>query len=114
MHSLPSLACANSSNAREKVDASGTRFHIEKPQIRRSARSTFSRSISAVVVLKPSTALATNALAIAPRSRGGRPIPSQLDSTNSSIRTHSSVWITFSSFGVSGPTSDLSSGINSC
>jgi len=36
------------------------------------------------------------------------------DSTNSSIRTHSSVWITFSNLGVSGPTSDLNSGINSC
>ena len=36
---------------------------IEHPQMRRRARSTFSRSISAVVVVKPSAALATNALA---------------------------------------------------
>lgn len=40
--------------------------------------------------------------------------PHQADSTNPSIRTHSSTWITFSSFGVSGPTSHLSSGINAC
>jgi len=57
-----SFACANSSKAREKVDGAGIRFHIGKPHIRRSARSTFSRSISASVVVKPSTALATNTL----------------------------------------------------
>jgi hypothetical protein len=82
--------------------------------MRRRARSILRRSISPAVVVSPSTALATKAFASQARSWGGRPTPHQVESVNSSIRTHSSVWINFSSFGVSVPTSFLNSGNNSC
>ena len=62
---------------------------IWNPQIRRSVESIDNRSINATVVVSPSTALATNALAIQVRSCGGRPRSSNLENVSSSIRTHS-------------------------
>ncbi len=107
-------ASANSSKAREKVASEGNFLHSRKPQMRRSARSMARRSIRPAVVVSPSTALATKAFASQARSQGGRPMPAQVDTVNSSMRTHSRVWITFSSFGVSVPTSFFNSGSNSC
>jgi len=105
---------ANASKAREKVDSLGRVTYIEKPQIRRSERSMLRRSISALVVPSPSIDLATNALASQARSAGGRPMPHHAPLVNSSIRTHSSVWIKRSSLGASVPTCSRIAGINSC
>jgi hypothetical protein len=68
---------------------------------------------SPTVVFSPNTALATKAFASHARSIGGRPTPHQLDPVYSSMRTHSRMCTTFSSFGVSGP-SALNSGSSSC
>lgn len=57
--------------------------------MRRSARSMVRRSIRPAVVVSPSTALATKAFASQARSQGGRPMPRQADTANSSMRTHS-------------------------
>jgi len=119
--SLISVSCTrsakhvsvNSSNAREKVAYEGSRLHSANPQIRRRARSIVKRSMSPAVVVSLNTALATKAFASQARSCGGGPTPHQLDCVNSSIRTHSTMWMTFSSFGVSGPTSFLNSGSTS-
>lgn len=104
----------NSSKAREKVASEGNFLHIGKPQMRRRARSMLRRSISAAVVASPSTALAAKVFASQARSCGWRPTPHHPEPVNSSMRTHSRIWMTFSSFGVSGPTSLRSSGSSSC
>ncbi len=80
----------------------------------RAARSMLRRSISAAVVVSPSTVLDTKAFASQARSWGGRPTPHHDAAVNSSIRTHSRVWMTFSSFGVSVPTWSRNSGSSSC
>ncbi len=81
---------------------------------RRSARSTARRSIKSTVASSPSPVLATKAFASQAHSCGWWPTPHHPGPVNSSTRTHSRTWITFSSFGVSVPTSSLSSEIYSC
>ncbi len=49
-----------------------------------------------------------------PVQKGGRHTPHQVTFVNSSMRTHSSVWMTFSSFGVSASASFFNSGSSSC
>jgi len=118
-----SAACARSANsdgeksanARENVAVDGSLRFIGNPQMRRSARSSVSRLISATVVpsSSPSTALATNALASHARSCGGRPTSAPTKRVNASIRTHSSVWITRSWRDVSPSSSTRNYGSSS-
>ena len=98
------LALVNSANARKKVDSPGSVFHIENPQTRLKARFTVRRSISHVVVVKPNAAVSTQALTNIPMSYLSQAHPLHVDLTNYSIRAHSRVCITCSSFGVSAPT----------
>jgi hypothetical protein len=88
---------------REKVISEGSLLPCGKPQMRRNARSIVSRSISPTVVANPNTALATKAFANQARSKGGHPTPHHDTAVNSSIRTHSRMWITRSCFGVRAP-----------
>ena len=99
--------------AAQKVASGGSFLHPEKPRMRSSLRSTVSRSIKATVVGRFKTALATNAFANQAHSWGGRPMPHHESFTNSSILTHSRMWISRSSFGVSAPQRSSSSGIGS-
>lgn len=62
----------------------------------------------------PDTAFATNALAGAARSRGGRPMPHHVTPINSSMLIQSKMWISFSSFGVNAPKSIFNPRISSC
>jgi hypothetical protein len=70
-----SSLAANSAKARENVASLGTSRAPSQPQMRRKLRSIARRSITAAVVGKPSTALATKARASARRSSGLRPRP---------------------------------------
>jgi hypothetical protein len=63
---------------------------------------------------QPQHRLGHKAFASHARSKGGRPTPHHDVPVNSSMRTHSSVWTTFSSFGVSEPHCSANSGSNSC
>jgi hypothetical protein len=85
----------NSANAREKREASGIARNRSKPQIRRSDRSAWRRSINASVVGRSNTALATKARARATRSCGGRPTHPRLDGIKRLICVNSSTRITF-------------------
>ena len=91
---------ANAAKAREKVAASGSFLHKSKPHRRLRLRSCCRRSISASVVGRLSTALATKARARAARSRCGRPVRRRRSGRCSSTRATSSVRISCCNFGV--------------
>ena len=82
---------ANSANARENVASEGTCERRSQPRMRRRDLSTSRRSIRALVVGTPRTALATKARARARRSSGGRPGPLGGSGTNASRPITSSV-----------------------
>src|ERR1019366_3051009 len=76
--------CANSVKARENVASEGTCARRSQPQTRRSDLSAPRRSMRALVVGMPSTALATKARARPRRSSGGRPAPLGASGTKAS------------------------------
>src|SRR5271166_361261 len=82
---------ANSANARENVASEGTCERRSQPRMRRRDLSTSRRSIRALVVGTPRTALATKARARARRSSGGRPGPLGGSGTKASRPITSSV-----------------------
>ena len=92
----------------------GSFMHIEKPQMRRNARSAVNASMRPAVRVIPSSALATKALASHARWCDRRPNPHYEEATHSSMRTHSSVSMSCSSLPLSEPNSCFSSGISSC
>ena len=82
---------ANSAKARENVASEGTCERRSQPRMRRRDLSTSRRSIRALVVGTPRTALATKARARARRSSGGRPGPLGGSGTKASRPITSSV-----------------------
>lgn len=100
---------ANPSNAREKAASEASYLQRAKPQMHRSARSTFRRAISATQPWPRRHSPVSPA-----RAAEALPKPHELASVNSSIRTHSRMWITFASFSIGVATSLLSSGNGSC
>src|SRR5208337_3806972 len=88
---LGSAPRANSANARENVASEGTCERRSQPRMRRRDLSTSRRSIRALVVGTPRTALATKARARARRSSGGRPGPLGGSGTKASRPITSSV-----------------------
>ena len=104
---------ANSANARENVASEGTCERRSQPRMRRRDLSTSRRSIRALVVGMPRTALATKARARARRSSGGRPGPLGGSGTKASRPITSSVVTTRPNASVIGSLSSRIQGTKS-